>query len=110
MIASPKYDRDMSKKLPPPREVTHTLNYKTEIEIPTPAEEVAESIREEVAEGVTVAVEGSSVTVTGPSEKAEKKRKALIVKALSDISAKKLREILAERLTLDEALKLGEIE
>ena len=98
----------MSKKLPPPREIANT--FKTKIEIPTPAEELAESIREEVAEGVTVAVEGASVVVTGPNEKAEKKRKALIVKALSDLSAKRLREILAERITLDEALKLGEIE
>lgn len=88
----------MSKKLPPPREVINT--FKTEVDIPAPAEELAES--------VTVAVEGASVVVTGP--KAEKKRKALIVKALSDISAKRLREILAERITLDEALKLGEIE
>lgn len=90
----------MSKKLPPPREVINT--FKTEVDISAPAEELAES--------VTVAVEGASVVVTGPNEKAEKKRKALIVKALSDISAKRLREILAERITLDEALKLGEIE
>lgn len=98
----------MSKKLPPPREIINT--FKTEVDIPTPAEELAESIREVVAEGVAVAVEGSSVVVTGPNEKAEKKRKALIIKALGDISAKKLREILAERITLDEALKLAEIE
>lgn len=99
----------MSKKLPPPREIANT--FKTEVDIPTPAEELAESIREELAEGVTVAVEGASaVVVTGPNEKAEKKRKALIIKALGDIPAKKLRELLAERLTLDEALKLGEIE
>lgn len=65
----------MSKKLPPPREIANT--FKTKIEIPTPAEELAESIREEVAEGVTVAVEGASVVVTGPNERAEKKRKAL---------------------------------
>lgn len=101
----------MSKKLPPPREVTN--HFKVELDIPTPAEaaeELASSIREEVVEGVTVTVEGSSVVVTGPNEKAEKKRRALIIKALGDISAKKLREILAERLTLDEALKLAEIE
>lgn len=95
----------MSKKLPPPREVLNT--FKTELEMPLDAPPAPPP---EVAEVVDLSYEAAADMVNKAHERTEKKRKALIAKALSDVSAKKLREILAERITLGEALKLAEIE
>lgn len=103
-----RHDRDMSKKTPPPRSPFPQLSEPAQI-----AAEIAESFRETLPENVDVSTdtESGAVVVTAvDTSKADKKRKALIVRALGEISAKKLREILADRLTLAEALELAGIE
>lgn len=47
---------------------------------------------------------------TAPPAAKSDKRRAVILSALAQIPTRKLREILADRLTLDEALKLAEID
>lgn len=74
------------KKLPPPRDPE---NLTTTAPSETPATEPEE---------------------TAPSAAKSDKRRAVILSALAQIPTRKLREILADRLTLDEALKLAEID